>query len=547
MEDTPPNSTDLQPQPDPVTPDNAQLPPSPQPVASESVPGTRKKRTIWIVVLLLLILAVAAAVMVYSKHQNKQTVVTKKDIPYLTYGSDETANLTQLYPTEQADTDTTTQVNTQLFEGLVRYHQGTRLVPLLATNWYNPNDTTWVFNLRHGVKFHSGRTMTAADVKYSLDYAIAHQDDNSGATLLSLASTLKQVDIVNPYRVKITTNGPDPVLLNRLAYLYVMDSKAKIGDPDAGTGPYIVKPGSKPKADSLDLAAASGYWGGHIYTRAVHIQIMGNDKLAAATNKGQFDIAGDFTKQQLTKIKHYTPITIQGLGITFLGINTVKTTSPLHTLAARQAAAYALNIPAILKAGGLSDTPTNQLIPPAIPGFDPSIRNTPYNPAKARELLATVPNVATPLTLSYPAGDDAQVKEIAAELNAVGFNVKTVSIANLDDLVNMGLSGQTDIFYLGDSSATLDGLSLFNDIVIAAMPGAYENATVAKLADQAGTTLNPTARIALLQKISQQVASDIPDIPLFIDTRTVALTKPYHVQTDIPSIEAGVYFWQIYQ
>jgi ABC-type transport system substrate-binding protein len=129
----------------------------------------------------------------------------------------------------------------------------------------------------------------------------------------------------------------------------------------------------------------------------------------------------------------------------------------------------------------------------------------------------------------------------------VGFNVKTVSIANLDDLVNMGLSGQTDIFYLGDSSATLDGLSLFNDIVIAAMPGAYENATVAKLADQAGTTLNPTARIALLQKISQQVASDIPDIPLFIDTRTVALTKPYHVQTDIPSIEAGVYFWQIYQ
>ncbi|HEY5442110.1 MAG TPA: ABC transporter substrate-binding protein [Candidatus Saccharimonadales bacterium] len=529
--------------PPPTLPPTTPVAPAPAPVVSSQ----KKSRKIWLFVLIVLLIAAAiAGGVAYSKHTNKPAAAAKKDIPYLRYGTDETADLTQVYPTEAVDTDTTTQVNTQLFEGLVRYQEGTKIVPLLATSWSNPDDTTWVFNLQHGVKFHNGRTMTATDVKKSLDYAVAHQNDNSGATLLSLASTIKEVQAVNPYQVKITTDGPDPVLLNRLAYLYVFDTSAKTGDPDAGTGPYVVKPGSKPTANSLDLTAYNSYWGGHIYTRAVHIQVAGNDQLAADTNKGQFDIAGDFTSQQLTQIKHYRPITIQDLGITFLGLNTVKASSPLSSLAARQAASYALNIPAILKAGGLSGTQASQLIPPAIPGYDPSIHNIPYNPAKAKQLLATVPNAATQITLSYPKGDDGQVIEIAKELNAVGFNVKTDALPDLDTLVNVGLSGQTDMFYLGDSTSTLDGLALFNDIVIAADKD-YSNPTVTKLADQAGTTLDPAARIALLQKISQQVANDVSDIPLFNDTRTVALTKPYHVQVDIPSIEAGVYFWQIYQ
>lgn len=518
-------------------------------VATDRKDPTKKNgsKIALMILVVVLLAACVTAVGYYSKHKKAHAVSSKKDIPYLTYGSDETADLTQFYPTEAVDTDTTTQVNTQLFEGLVRYQQATKIVPLLATSWSNPDNNTWVFNLRHGVKFHSGRIMTAADVKYSLDYAVAHQNDNNGATLLTLASTIKQVDVVNSYTMKITTNGPDQVLLNRLAYLYVIDSKTKIGDPNDGTGPYIVKPDSKPSTNSLNLVAYNGYWGGHVYTKAVHIQIStNNDQLAADTNKGQFDIAGDFTSQQLTKIKHYQLITIQDLGVTFLGLNTLKVGSPLQSLAARQAASYALNIPAILKAGGLSGMQASQLIPPAIPGHDPSIHNIPYDPAKAKQLLSTIPNASVALTLSYPAGDDGQVKEIAKELNAVGFNVKISSVPDLNTLVSLGLSGQTDIYYLGDSTDTLDGLQLINDIVTAAGPD-YNNSIVTNLADQAGATLDATARITILQKIARQVASDIPDVPLFNDTRNVALTKPYHVQVDIPSVEAGIYFWQTYQ
>src|ERR1700677_5028061 len=98
--------------------------------------------------------------------------------------------------------------------------------------------------------------MTAADVKYSLDYASANQNAEQGSTTLSLASGINKVSVINPYQIKITTNGPDAVLLNQLAWLYIVDSKAKLGNPNAGTGPYSVKPGSaNPKATTIDLIA----------------------------------------------------------------------------------------------------------------------------------------------------------------------------------------------------------------------------------------------------------------------------------------------------
>ena len=540
-----PEADDVSAESSPTNPITPSAEPSPGP--SPTVPNKSHRQWIFII---LVIIVIAVAAIAYALHSHSQSNSNgKKDIPYLTLGSDETADMTHLYPTETADTDGSTETNVQLFEGLVRYQDKTKTEPLLATSWYNPDNSTWVFNLRHNVKFHSGRTMTATDVKYSLDYAVTHQNDYSGATLMSLASTINKVTVVNPYQVKITTNGPDPVLLNKLAYLYILDSKAKIGDPDAGTGPYIVKPGTTPSVNSIYLVANNNYWGGHVYTRELYFQMYtSNDQLVTAVNKGQFDVSGDFTTQQLTGIKNPSPFSIEDFGIEVVGINTLKASSPLSSLAARQAASYALNIPAILKAGGLTGIQASQLIPPAIPGYDPSIKNIQYDPAKAKQLLATVPNASAPLTLSYPSGDDGQVNEIAKELNAVGFNVKTASIADINTEVNEAFAGQLDMYYIGDSTATLDGLQLINDLVVSPT-GDYNNATVTNLANQAASTLDPSSRIAILQKISRQVAKDIPDIPIANPTRSdnVVPTKHYVMQQDIPSVEPGVYFWQVYQ
>ena len=500
----------------------------------------------WMMVLVVvLVVAVAGAAVYMLKPANKSTVTVKKDIPLLNYGLSD-GTLTDTYPLGNSSTSIMTQVNAQLFEGLVRYKQQTKIVPLLATSWFNPNDTTWVFNLQQGVKFHSGRSLTAQDVKYSLDYAVAHQSDTNAAAALALASTIKEVTVTGTYQVKIITDGPDPTLLNRLASLYVFDSKAKLGDPDAGTGPYVLKAGTKPTASSMDLTAINNYWGGHVYTRALHIGAdTDSSKLGTDTANGKFDLAGDLPNSELAKIHDNKTINVEDLGVAFVGLNTLKVGSPLQSLPVRQAAAYALDIPAILKAGGIRGTQASQLVPPAILGHDPSIKDTPYDPAKAKQLLASVKGANTPLTLSYATGDDKQVTEIAKELNAVGFNVTLSQQPDLNTLIGIALGGQTDMFYASYTSDVLDGLDIISSIVVGNQD--YDNAQVDSLANQASSTLDPSTRIKLLQQIAGQVAKDVPDIPLYSQTRSYALMKPYNVQVDIPSTEAGVYFWQVYQ
>jgi peptide/nickel transport system substrate-binding protein len=557
-ETSPPESTPS------VTPAGAPSPvetQTPEPPASDETPahdtsppqvvvGNHKRgpSKLWWLLLVLIVLAASAGYLVH-KHKTTKTVTattaTKRDIPLLNYGVVD--QLTQTYPLGASTTTTMSEINSQLFEGLVHYQQLTKLVPQLATSWYNPNDTTWVFNLRHNVHFHNGRLMTAQDVKASLDYAVAHQNDANAASALANASTIKQVDVVGDNQIKITTDGPDATLLNRLSQLFIFDSKSTLGDPNSGTAPYMLKPGTTPTATSMDLVASKNYWGGHIFTRAIHIGAnTDNSQLAAEMGAGKFDVAGDFTNDQIPKLGNHKIINIDDLGVTFLGLNTLKSGSPLTNLQARQAASYALNIPAIIKAGNLSGKQANQLIPTTILGHDPTLKNIPYDPAKAKQLLASVKNANTPLTLSFPAGDEGQVNEIAKELNAVGFNVKTSVQPDVGSLVNIAFAGQSDMFYLAYDSGDLDGLDIIQNVVTVASSD-YQSSDINNLVDQAGKTLDPATRIKLLQEISQKVASDIPDIPLYTQTRTYAVNKNYHLQVDIPGDAVGAYFWQVYQ
>ncbi len=532
-----PNSTAVTIPPSSVSPNNTPLP---------NNKNVRSKIKLLLLLITVVIMCGVAAVIYFVLKNSGQAVeATKKDIPSISYGLPD-GDLTQIYPA--GDTATAFQVNTQLFEGLVRYNKQTRVVPALATSWTNSDTSTWTFNLRHDVKFHSGRQFTAQDVKHSLDYAIAHKDDNSLSNL-AYASTIKQVEVISPYQIKITTNGPDPILLNRLTFLFIMDSKAKLGDAEAGTGPYTVKSGTKPTPDTINLVATSNYYGGHIYTRAVKIKVVHNaDSLVQGVNNGTFDLAGSFDTNKLTEItRSHQTIERQNLGVSFLGLNTVRTDSPLSTVEGRQAVAYALNISEIIKKRNAHGIQASQIIPPALPGHDPTIKNTPYEPEKAKALLAKTKSASTPLVFGYLSdGTDAEYfGQITKDLQSAGFNIKAEPATDLNDLVNKSFGGQIDIFSLTDDSATLDGLTFFTDLLQG--NEIYHNEQVDNLIAQASSALNPSERVAILQKISQIASKELPIIPLYTPTDSFVLTKPYHMQIDIPSAWAGIYFWQVYQ
>ncbi|MGD0284724.1 MAG: ABC transporter substrate-binding protein, partial [Candidatus Saccharimonadales bacterium] len=205
----------------PATPTS---PPEPPKTESTEAKKPSKKSHLWLYIIIVVIVIIAALGTWYGVHKsNNQSSTTKKDIPLITYGFDNNP-LNVFYPSA-AEFGGPMVMNEQIFEGLVSFTNGTQIVPDLATSWTNPNTDTWIFTLRPNTYYHDGDVVTAQDVVYSWQQLNA-QDQNLASYT---TSTIKNVQATNNNTVEITTTAPDPVLLNRLTNLYIIDSKAPKG------------------------------------------------------------------------------------------------------------------------------------------------------------------------------------------------------------------------------------------------------------------------------------------------------------------------------
>lgn len=138
------------------------------------------------------------------------------------------------------------RVMAQLYNTLVDLDENLNVIPELALSWEQPDDTTYIFHLRDNVVFHSGRKMTAEDVKYSLERVL---DPATGAlgNSSSYAGDIETVEAVDDTTVKITLKNINAPFLANLSsnYCAIVDKDvvAANGDllrADAGTGPYTL-------------------------------------------------------------------------------------------------------------------------------------------------------------------------------------------------------------------------------------------------------------------------------------------------------------------
>ena len=103
----------------------------------------------------------------------------------------------------------TYRVTTQMFDRLVMMDNDMNLVPGLAESWEVIDDTTTVFHLRQGVKFHNGEEMTSEHVKYSLERCIANPGVNYNYLII------ESITCDDDYTVTIKTSAPFNALLYR--------------------------------------------------------------------------------------------------------------------------------------------------------------------------------------------------------------------------------------------------------------------------------------------------------------------------------------------
>src|SRR5512138_1656264 len=156
------------------------------------------------------VLAVAAAVLC-----TLATAVDAKTLRWSSQGDYLTAD-----PMAQNEL-LTNSINGHVYEPLVMRGKKLEIIPGLAVSWKQTNPTTWVFNLRQGVKFQDGSEFTADDAVFSIKRL-----QGKTSNFRVYGNAVGEPTKVDKYTLQLVTPVPNPVMLEMLANSLFMMSKA---------------------------------------------------------------------------------------------------------------------------------------------------------------------------------------------------------------------------------------------------------------------------------------------------------------------------------
>jgi peptide/nickel transport system substrate-binding protein len=323
-----------------------------------------------------------------------------------------------------------------VFEPLVTFSADLqKLEPLLCASYSRLNDLTMQFKLRQGVRFHNGEEFDAQSVKFTVERIFKPETQ---APLVTTYQTIDRVDVVDRFTVNVVTKKPDPVLLRRMSSFhmnmlpprhYASTPAEELARKPVGTGAY--KFVSWQKDGDFVMEANAGYWGSKARIQQVTMRtIRETGTRVAAVLAGDVDIATALPPDEIDRINRSgkaRAITLPGNRIPFYFINVQK--PPLDNKLVRQALNYGSNMDGIIKAVLEGHGFRRAVISnPWHFGFDPSVQPFPYDPAKAKALLA---QAGHPSGVSinmhgiqgrYP--KDKEIAEaLAGELGKVGIKV----------------------------------------------------------------------------------------------------------------------------
>jgi len=310
---------------------------------------------------------------------------------------------------------TTISIQMHMFEALIFRAIDGGLEPGLALSWKAASPTRWLIKLRKGVRFHDGAPFTAEVAKESL--LRAQGKGFAKSQMKHFTKGIKEVRVVDEATLEIDTGTPYPTLPEDLANIAIVpvDYIKKVGDAvfarkPVGTGPYRFV--EWVKDDHIDMAANPAYWKGAPTIKKVRVRpVPVNAARTAGLLAGEIDVVWGVSPVDAPQLeanpnlKVYRTVTQRTIYLTF--DHWRKEGGPLQKegpyspglpkghpnpflkLKVRQAVAHALDVQALLKAvmHG-SGVPATQLNPPQAFGYNHRLKRLPYDPARAKKLLA---------------------------------------------------------------------------------------------------------------------------------------------------------------
>lgn len=439
-----------------------------------------------------------------------------------------------------------------IYEPLVRYNDNLKTEPALASSWEIISPTKWRFHLREGVTFHNGNSFTADDVVASIRRAI-----DPTSPVKSNLPAVKEIEKVDEYTVDMILKGTDPILLNYLTNIFILD-KEWMEEHDAlapadihkgkenyavsnanGTGPFMVE--SRIPDSKTTLVVNSKWWDTpqHNLTSIEFTPISSDATRIAALLSGELDFVTPAPLQDVERINRAEGISVvtgpelRTIMLAFnmgekLHLSNIKDTNPLLDVRVRKALSMGINLELIKKKvmRGHSRN-AGLLVAPSVPGYDAQYDTpTKYDPAAAKALLAEA-GYPDGFEIGFYSPNDRYVNDEELALAITSMWAKIGVKAHLNSQTKSKhfdkvFTGTCDIYMYGwatlpmlDSYSVLSALLHTPGGVYGAWnPGGYSNPKIDELTEKVAVELDQAKRNSMMTEALVIAKDDMAILPL---------------------------------
>jgi oligopeptide transport system substrate-binding protein len=443
----------------------------------------------------------------------------------------------------------------EIFSGLVCFNSDLKLTPDIAERWEESSDgTIYTFHLREGVKFHSGKEVTANDFKYSLERACdpstrsptaeTYLGDIVGVKerLQGKSKEISGVKVIDDYTLQITIDAPKAYFLSKLSYptAFVLD-KANVESGVSwwkkpnGTGPFKLREWQAGKL--IILERNDLYYLEPAKLQQVVFYLSGAPMPMYEENK--IDVSPVFIGDIERALDPFNPLNKElsitpGFSLYYIGFNSAK--PPFDDVKIRQAFSYSIDKDKIVELSlkGIVRK-AEGILPPGMPGYNKDIKGLDFDVERAKQLISEskygdVANLP-PITLTTAGmGIASRIDAALVDMwqDNLGVNVEVRQL--LPDRYFSDIMDEKNEMFTYNWGADYPDPQNFLDILFHSGTqnnvGEYYNPEVDAMLEQAAVEQDPDVRLSLYQQAEQVMVNDAACLPIFFNV-DYTLVKPY--------------------
>jgi peptide/nickel transport system substrate-binding protein len=423
------------------------------------------------------------------------------------------------------------RIDELLFDSLVHRDEHFKLQPWLAESWEIPDPLTYIFHLRHGVRFHNGQPLTSRDVKWTFDSLLS---GNLRSPKTSTYAAVARIDTPDEYTVIFHLKSPFSPLLWNLSDgaigIVPFGSGEDFNRKLVGSGPFRFVSAQQDKDVVIDRNP--DYWAAPAKIQRVNFKVIPDATTRALELRKQ---SADVTLNSLVPdtvvtLERDRDLTVmQSPGTTYAYLAMNLRDPILKDVRVRRAIAYAIDVQPIIHYLLRDEArPAYSILPPQHWAYDANVNTHPHDPQRARELLDEAGYRATNevrFHLTMKTSTDESTRLLSAVLQqqlrqvGIALDIRTFEFATFFADVTKGAYQLHSLRWVGASNLDPDIFEHVFDSASFAPKRAnrtfYSNPRVDELIREGRTTLDQEKRKRIFDEIQRIVADELPYINLW--------------------------------